>query len=176
MDDPSLLRALFEYNDWAIHRILARAEGLEPDLLTAPTAMPRGSLWDTLFHALGAEWLWTQRCRGVSPDHNLPEPPERTVPVFRKMWERQHADSLALINSLSKQDLDRLIRYSTMHGDPDEGRIGNMLLHAGTHTVQHRTEAAQILTEYGRSPGDLDFDDFVWYRNHPGYIEAEGQA
>jgi len=161
MNGVSMLRALYAYNHWAISAILDEAEGLEPGQLTAPTAMPHESLWATLFHALGAEWLWVQRCRGASPDHLLPEPQERTVGAFRALWERQHADSLALIDSLDEQALGQVVQYTSTRGHPFQNRMGDILLHAGTHVVQHRAEAAQILTGFGRSPGDLDYDDYV---------------
>ena len=39
--------------------------------------------------------------------------------------------------------------------------LWHILLHVAIHTVQHRAEAAQILTQIGQSPGDLDFDEYI---------------
>jgi uncharacterized damage-inducible protein DinB len=36
-----------------------------------------------------------------------------------------------------------------------------LLAHVMNHGTQHRSEAAALLTEAGRSPGDLDMMDFA---------------
>jgi uncharacterized damage-inducible protein DinB len=36
-----------------------------------------------------------------------------------------------------------------------------MLLHLANHGTQHRSEAAILLTQAGRSPGDLDLIDYA---------------
>ena len=39
------------------------------------------------------------------------------------------------------------------------------LVHLVTHSQQHRSEAAQLLTQLGQSPGDLDFLEYAdWAR------------
>lgn len=42
-----------------------------------------------------------------------------------------------------------------------ERLLWHCLLHVVNHGTQHRSEAAAILTGYGRSPGDLDFTAFL---------------
>ncbi len=51
-----------------------------------------------------------------------------------------------------------MVHYTTTRGVPHELRLGDILLHAGTHAVRHQAEAAQILTDYSLSPGDLDYN------------------
>ena len=39
--------------------------------------------------------------------------------------------------------------------------LWDMMVHVVNHGTQHRSEAAMALAAMGRSPGDLDFLDYV---------------
>ena len=43
----------------------------------------------------------------------------------------------------------------------EESLLWYYLVHVVNHGTQHRSEAAALLTEYGQSPGDLDFVLFL---------------
>jgi uncharacterized damage-inducible protein DinB len=43
----------------------------------------------------------------------------------------------------------------------DDVPMWQLLAHVLNHGTQHRSEAAALLTEAGRSPGDLDMVDFA---------------
>ncbi len=58
---------LYGYNDWANHRILRAAEGLTDLQFTTASTCGRRSLRGTLAHILRSEWIWYQRCNGISP-------------------------------------------------------------------------------------------------------------
>jgi uncharacterized damage-inducible protein DinB len=160
-----MVRSLFEYNYWAVDRILRVACRPEPSQLTSQTAMPHGSLWATLFHSLGAEWLWIERCKGHSPSSFLAGEESPDLEAMSQKWAAQRATTLELLRSLDEEELSRTISYKSLRGTERSNILGDILIHVATHTTQHRAEAAQILTELGHSPGDLDYDEYIEARS-----------
>ena len=161
MSSLALIRSFYEYNYWAIRQILASADQLDPAHVTADMHMPHASLWATLFHTLNAEWLWIERCRGRSPKSLLPEPAIPSLEAIETAWAGQHTTTLAYLDSLDEAALGWIVNYSSLTGAPRSSLLWQLLLHVATHTVQHRAEAAQILTQFGQSPGDLGFNDYL---------------
>ena len=66
------LITLYDYNYWANRRILSAAAKLTPEQFLAPTTLSWGSVRDVLVHALGAEWIWRQRCQAGATPTSLP--------------------------------------------------------------------------------------------------------
>jgi uncharacterized damage-inducible protein DinB len=62
---------------------------------------------------------------------------------------------------LGHADLTQTIRYTTTSGKPYQNTLWHLLLQVLNHSTQHRSEAAMLLTEWGRSPGDLDLILFL---------------
>jgi uncharacterized damage-inducible protein DinB len=63
--------------------------------------------------------------------------------------------------SLTDDDLTDLVRYTVDTGQKRERLLWHCLWHVVNHGMQHRSEAAAILTGYNHSPGDLDFTLFL---------------
>jgi uncharacterized damage-inducible protein DinB len=115
-------------------RIFAAAAELSDEQYRADAGYGHGSLHALLFHTLRVAATW----RGVvtAPD----QPPPVLAPdghpdlaTIRAAWEREDAALMALVAGLGEE------------------------LQVILHEMQHRSEAAHILSGYGRSPGDLDF-------------------
>ncbi len=65
------------------------------------------------------------------------------------------------IAGLKDEDLTQIVRYVNPHGIPRERVRWHGLYHVVNHGTQHRSEAAAMLTDYGQSPGDIDFTVFL---------------
>ena len=61
------VRRLFAFNEWANGRMLSSVSSLSPEDLRRELGGSFGSLWGTLVHIIGVEWLYAQRWRGRSP-------------------------------------------------------------------------------------------------------------
>lgn len=149
---------LFSYNRWANAKILACCAGLTPEELSAPTALSFGSLLDTLVHILGAESLWRMRLQhGISPRQMLHSADFPDLHSLLNRWHEEEdamRDFLALLKDV---DMERKVRFTRLNGSEEEATAWKALVHVVLHGMQFRAEAAVVLSDLGRSPGDLDF-------------------
>ena len=156
-----LLRTLYDYNSWATERILLAADKVSDAQFLAPAHFSWGGLRGTLVHTMSAEWTWRSRWQGVSPTAPLRVEDYPTVAALRARWREEETAIRAFVAKLSEPDLARTINYTQMRGGVSAEPLWQLMVHVVNHGTQHRAEAAALVTEYGHSPGDLDFIVFV---------------
>ncbi len=152
---------LYDYNYWANERILRAAEKLSDEQFVTPRGHSHGGLRGTLVHTLFAEWIWLSRWNGVSPTKGQPEGDFPNLAALRARWREEETKMRAFLRALGDSDFTRVIEYKNMRGMPFARPLWQMLAHVVNHGTQHRAEAAAILTDLGRSPGDIDFTIFL---------------
>ena len=67
----------------------------------------------------------------------------------------------AYLAGLTDDDLTATIQYTRTEGVQLETPLWQILLHVINHGTQSRSEAAVLLTQFGHSPGDLDYMIFL---------------
>jgi uncharacterized damage-inducible protein DinB len=155
------LRTLVNYNFWANERILLAADKVSEEQFLAPARFSWGGLRGTLTHTLNAEWTWRSRWQGVSPNAPLRMQDFPTVAPLRVRWRAEQDAIRDFVERLTQRDLARLVKYTRISGGASAEPLWQLMVHLVNHGTQHRAEAAALLTEYGHSPGDLDFIVFV---------------
>jgi len=159
------IKDLYGYDCWANLHMLDTAETVSPGQFTAHADHSHGSLRGTLVHTFDAEESWRTR---MTEGHSTPDVLEEDFPdvaSLRARWQTEQATMNAFIASLKDEDLGRTIRYTA--GDQEYQRVlWHCIVHMIDHGTQHRSEAAAILTGFGRSPGDVHF--MLWIREHRG--------
>lgn len=149
MDD---IRYLFAYDRWATAKILDRIEGIDDETWSATGVFDERGLGGILVHHLGATQRWRH---GLLEDGLSPRPEREPLPspaAIGAAWQAEWPQIEAWVASLDDAWLART----------DEGvAFWQMLAHVVNHGTQHRAEAAALLTQVGRSPGDLDMIDFA---------------
>ena len=171
------IKLLYEYNYWAVQRILTVCARVSWERYTGSSGY--GSLRSALIHTLDAEWAWRLICQGSSVAHDtLKESPQAVEPktwdhkelteadlpdldALKERWQAEEREMRAYLGSLSDQGLNGLVRYLIPGGIVRERVLWHCLIHVVNHGTQHRSEAAVLLTSYGQSPGDLDFTVFL---------------
>jgi uncharacterized damage-inducible protein DinB len=152
---------IYDYYYWANKRILDKTALVTHEQFIAPASLPYGGLRGTLVHLLEAEQGWRSRFQrlGESPEI-LPD----EFPTFTMLAASMRAEEEAMrgyLASLREEDLAGHVRYIPYDGKPRDRILWKCLFHLANHGTQHRSEAAALLTDFSRSPGDLDFNVFL---------------
>lgn len=159
----------YDYNAWANRRILARAADLSHAQLSDKLPTMWDSILGTMAHVLGAEWVWRQRCQlGISPAALLERSQFSTLDLLGQRWDEEDAAMRAYLNGLNDAALRQAITYQNTRGDALSRPLWQLLLHVVNHGTQHRSEVALYLTNFDRSPGDMDFVLFLAQRDAAG--------
>jgi len=156
---------LFQYNAWSTAKILDTASNLTGEQFLAPVPFPYGSLRSTLVHAGYGEWVWRKRWEGVpkNPKWNPEDFP--TLDSLRTRWADEGASLINFVANVTDEQLHTRFKYVSSEGSPHERVVWESMAHVITHGMQHKTEAAAILTGFGHSPGDIDL---IVYLNERG--------
>ena len=146
------VRYLFAYDRWATRRILAVIDGIGDDVWGATGVVGDRGLGAILVHHLGATQRWRN---GLAETGLSPRPEREPLPspdALAAAWAAEWDALEQWLDTLTDAWLER-----TDGGVP----FWQMLAHVVNHGTQHRSEAAALLTDAGRSPGDLDMIFFA---------------
>lgn len=150
---------LVHFNFWANERILTACERISVDEFTHLHAPDPGwgSLRAILVHTQDAEYGWRSALQAQDSEVILEADDFVDVAALKSRWDIERTAWLDYIAGLSEESLN------LGYGDdaPNGPKVWQTILHVVTHGIQHRSEAAAILTGYGQSPGELDFDLFL---------------
>lgn len=157
--NKSDISTLIDFNFWANNRILAACERISAEEFTREhTPDPGwGSLRSILVHTLDAEYGWRSVLQAQDAADVLQASDFADVAALKVRWGRERTAWFDYVARLSEDSIN--LRYGD---DPQRGpNVWQTIVHVITHSIQHRSEAAAILTGYGQSPGELDFDLFL---------------
>jgi uncharacterized damage-inducible protein DinB len=152
---------LYQYNQWANAKILKAAANVTREQFIAPASFPHGGLRSTLVHAMFAEWIWRQRWRGTSPTSRFQPEDFPRLEALQVRWQEEEKQLMDFVASLTDERLNNTFSYKNMAGEAFTRVLWHAMAHVVNHGTQHRTEAAAMLTDFGYSPGDLDFIYFL---------------
>lgn len=161
MTSSAEIRDLFTYDRWATEKLFRALDGIDDATWSRAEVIDQRGLGGILVHMLGAYQRWRH---GLADDDETPRPERGPLPSpaeLRATWEVEWPAMDAFLAGLDDAWLAR----------DDEGvPFAGMLRHLVNHGTQHRSEAAALLTQAGRSPGDLDM--IVWLEDRAGWKDG----
>jgi uncharacterized damage-inducible protein DinB len=158
------LRTTLDYGAWANARLFDQVAQLSPEQFVAEPVGALPSVRRILTHMLAAQTLWLARFRA---DAAASIPTEEEFPdlaTLRQTWEKQRQALDGYVATLNDETLQGPFRFER-RGVALTLPLWQIFMQLYGHGVQHRAEVAALLTDYGHSPGDLDFLFFVMSTN-----------
>jgi uncharacterized damage-inducible protein DinB len=156
-----IIADLYEYGVWANERLLARAALLTDAQLHHKLSKGAQPILEGFVHLLSADRRWLARWQEVPLPAGLTPIDLPTIAAVRRAGQDLALARQSYIAGLDDAALAAPIRWQ------DGSEIRTLLrwqglVQAANHGTQHRSEIAAMLTDFGHSPGDLDFG--LWCR------------
>lgn len=155
------IRHLFDYTEWANDRAMEAADELADDDLRRDVGISHRSIFGTLTHMAGAEWIWLERWHGRSP----------AKAEAWSIWTPESCGDLATLNDrwtevierrtqfIGALDEDRLaaeLSFRLLSGDPSSMRLVDQMQHVANHATLHRGQIVGMIRQLGIEPPSTD--------------------
>jgi len=150
------LGRLLEYTTWANRRVLRAAATLKVEDFKRDLGSSHGGIRGTLTHMLGAEWLWLERWKGVSPPRLLDEGEFPNVVALSDRWRAVNAHRDSWFRGVAEAALAEPLRYRSLEGKPHEVPLWQLVQHVTNHSSYHRGQVATLLRQLGAAPAGTD--------------------
>ena len=138
---------LFQYNDWANHRMLVTLE--QNDLKNTKIQL--------LFsHVLSSQIVWLNRIKAL-PTSPFPLWEFYKLRELRSMTEESTFNWINFINDLKPDSYLRRISYQNSQQQQFETSLREIMTQVINHSSYHRGQIALLLREEGIDPPGTDF-------------------
>lgn len=155
------IRHLFAYTEWANGLALDAVAQLSEEHLRQDFGISHGSIFGTLLHMAGAEWIWLERWHGRSPQGA----------EAWSLWKAESCTDRETLNERWSEVVDRRTRFI---GELDQSRLpldqsfelisgaaGSLPLdgqmqHVVNHATLHRGQVVGMIRQLGLTPPATD--------------------
>jgi uncharacterized damage-inducible protein DinB len=155
------IKQLLAYTEWANELAMDAARKLPDDSLRRDFGISHQSIFGTLLHMAGAEWIWLERWNGRSPAKkeawslwttdscaDLPMLKERWADVINRRGE--------FVFTLDEERLGAELPFKLLSGDPSSMRLVDQIQHVANHATMHRGQVVGMIRQLGEEPPSTD--------------------
>jgi len=155
------IRRAFDYTEWANDLALKAAAGLSDEHLRRDFGISHKSIFGTLLHMAGAEWIWLERWNGRSPRKAeawslWTEEACADLPALEDRWGGLVAQRGQFISSLDEERLNSELAFRLLSGDPNSMRLVDQMQHVVNHATMHRGQVVGMIRQLGLEPPSTD--------------------
>jgi len=155
------IRHLFDYTEWANELTLNSAAELSEEDLRRDFKISHSSIFATLLHMAGAEWIWLERWQGRSPAGKEAWSLWTTdscldLKVLNERWREVIERRARLISELEEPVLAAQLSFKLLSGDPNSLRLVDQMQHVANHATLHRGQVVGMIRQLGIAPPSTD--------------------
>ena len=138
----------------------AADELLDKDL-RRDVSISHGSIFGTLAHMAGAEWIWLERWHGRSPakaEAWSMWTPESCADLagLNDRWNEVVDQRAQFISGLDEERLAADLPFKLLSGDPSSMRLVDQMRHVANHATMHRGQVVGMIRQLGIEPPSTD--------------------
>lgn len=155
------IRHLFDYTEWANDLAMDAAVKLSDDNLRRDVGISHRSIFGTLLHMAGAEWIWLERWNGRSPAKDQAWLSWTTdscadLTMLKERWRDLIDRRAQFISELDEERLDAELAFKLLSGDPSSMRLVDQMQHVANHATLHRGQIVGMIRQLGIEPPSTD--------------------
>jgi len=158
-----LVQTLVDYHYWARDRMWPVVESLTDEQLRRPLGNSFPSIYDTVVHLYGADWVWRSRWEGASPMALPSSDLYDTLATVRAVWADEEQRIRAFVNRLGPEGMSRPIEYQGWDGRRQAQPFWQTLQHLVNHGSYHRGQVTTMLRQLNVAP-PKSMDLIAFYR------------
>lgn len=155
------IRHLFDYTEWANDLALNAAASLSDENLRHDFGISHKSIFGTLVHMAGAEWIWWERWNGRSPAKDEAWSLWSTdacanLATLQDRWQGLIDGRTRFISQLDEERLSAELPFKLLSGDPNSMRLVDQMQHVVNHATMHRGQVVGMIRQLGFEPPATD--------------------
>jgi uncharacterized damage-inducible protein DinB len=155
------IKHLFDYTEWANGLALNAAAKLSDENLRRDVGISHGSIFGTLLHMAGAEWIWLERWHERSPAGKEAWVLWKTdscadVATLNEQWRDVVDRRARFISELDEARLKAEMPFTLLNGDGSSMPLVDQMQHVANHATLHRGQVVGMIRQLGMAPPSTD--------------------
>ena len=159
--NQSDIKQLFDYTEWANVRAFQAATQLDDEQLRLDFKISHNSIFGTLLHMAGAEWIWLERWQGRSPAAAEAWSLWKTdtcadLATLNERWREVVSRRAEFISGLEEARLMSELPFKLLSGDASSMQLARQMQHVVNHATLHRGQVVGMIRQLGVEPPSTD--------------------
>ena len=160
------IRHLFDYTEWANNLAMDAAAKLSDEHLCHDFGISHKSIFGTLLHMAGADWIWMERWHGRSPTRNEAWALWTTdscgnLATLKDRWGNLVDARARFVSELDEERLNAELAFKLLSGDASSMRLVDQMQHIANHATMHRGQVVGMIRQLGFEPPSTDLLFYV---------------